>query len=179
MSTAAPAAHEAPLVVRRLDRRDMPEVERHLLALGPADRRKRFLSPVDDDAIARYVAGIDAGRAVLVGAADPEGGLAGIAEAHAIVDAPRTVEMAVSVHPYHRRQGLGRRLVARAVSFAFAEGAEAAVFLFAPENRTVAMMAKALGAGLPAPGRALLLAEALHAEWAGPDAASNVLRLAA
>lgn len=179
VALSAAAADDAALAVRRLARRDMPEVERHLLALGPADRRKRFLSPADDGAIARYAAGIDPGRAVLVGAADPVGRLVGIAEAHPVVDAPRTVEAAVSVHPYHRREGLGRRLVALAVSLAFAEGGEAAVFLFAPENRAVAGLAGALGARFPAPGRAVLLAGALRAGSATADTVGDILVLAA
>jgi ribosomal protein S18 acetylase RimI-like enzyme len=166
--------------IRRLGRGDLPAVERHLLALGPADRRKRFLSPADDDAIARYVSRLDPGRAVLVGAAGPDGRLAGIAEAHPVVDAPRAVEVAVSVHPYHRREGLGRRLVGRALLLAFAGGAEAAVFHFAPENRALAGLAGTLGARFPAPGRALLLARALRADDGGaPDATAGALELAA
>ena len=179
MSPPLPATVVAPPAVRRLGQRDMPEVERHLLSLGPADRRKRFLSPVDDGAIARYAAGLDPGRAVFVGAADPDGRLVGIAEAQPIVDAPRTAEVAVSVHPYHRRQGLGRRLVASALSLAFAEGAEAAVFLFAPENRAVAGLAGALGARFPAPGRAVLLASTLRAGSAAPSATVDALEPAA
>ena len=179
LSAAAAAANDAALAVRRLGRRDLPEVQRHLLALGPADRRKRFLSPADDGAIARYAAGLDPDRMVFVGAADADGHLVGIAEAHPVVDAPRTVEVAVSVHPYHRREGLGRRLVASALSLAFAEGTEAAVFLFAPENRAVAGLAGALGARFPAPGRAVLLAGALRAGSAAPSATADVLDLAA
>ena len=177
---AAAAAVAAPPAIRRLGRRDLPEVERHLLALGPADRRARFLSSADDGAIARYVARLDPDRAVLVGAAGPDGRLVGIAEAHPVVDAPRTVEAAVSVHPCHRREGRGRRLVARALSLAFAEGAEAAVFLFAPENRAVAGLARSLGARFPAPGRALLPAGALRAGGdAAPDAMADALKLVA
>jgi ribosomal protein S18 acetylase RimI-like enzyme len=161
---AAPANEAAPAAahaIRRLGRHDLPAVERHLLSLGPADRRKRFLSPFDDGAIARYVGRMDAGRAVLVGAAGgPDGQLAGIAEAHPVADASRTVEVAVSVHPYHRREGLGRRLAAEAVARAFAEGANAAVFLFAPENRAIARLAASLGARITGLGRAVLLAEA-------------------
>ena len=175
---AGPAAMSAP-TIRRLGWRDLPEVERHLLSLGPADRRKRFLSPADDGAIARYVARLDPGRAVLVGAAEADGRVAGIAEAHPVVDAPRMVEVAVSVHPYHRGQGLGRRLVARAVSLAFAEGAEAAVLLFAPENRAVAGLAASLGARFPAPGRALLLAGAMPAEGTAEATPDDALELAA
>jgi ribosomal protein S18 acetylase RimI-like enzyme len=156
----APASEA--LAIRRLGRHDLPEVERHLLSLGPSDRRKRFLSPFDDGAITRYVAGIDADRAVLVGAeAEADGRLAGIAEAHPVgLGSPRMVEVAVSVHPYHRREGLGRRLAAEAVALAFAEGAEAAVFLFAPENREMAEALRAIGARVTGLGRALLRADA-------------------
>jgi RimJ/RimL family protein N-acetyltransferase len=175
--TGAAAIAAAPAILR-LGRGDLPEVERHLLALGPADRRKRFLSPADDGAIARYVERLDPDRAVLVGAAGPDGRLVGIAEAHPIVDAPRTVEAAVSVHPYHRREGLGRRLLARALSLAFAEGAEAAVFLFAPENRAIAGLASALGARFPAPGRALLLAGAARTGTAPLESEADALELA-
>ena len=67
----------------------------------------------------------------------------------------------MSVHPYHRREGLGRRLAAEAVALAFAEGAEAAVFLFAPENREMAEVAlRASGHALTGLGRALLRADA-------------------
>jgi ribosomal protein S18 acetylase RimI-like enzyme len=179
VSAVATAVGGAPLAVRRLGRRDMLAVERHLLALGPADRRKRFLSPFDDGAVARYAAGLDPGRAVLVGADGPDWQLAGIAEAHPVPGAPGRVEVAVSVHPYHRREGLGRRLVAGAVALAFAEGAEAAEFLFAPENRAVAGLAGALGARFPAPGRALLLAGALRVGSFAPDATADALELAA
>jgi len=176
--SAAVATVAAPSIFR-LGRADLPEVERHLLALGPADRRKRFLSPADDGAIARYAAGLDPVRATLLGAAGPDGRLVGIAEAHPVVDAPRTAEVAVSVHPYYRREGLGRRLVAHALSIAFAGGAEAAVFLFAPENRAIAGLARSLGARLPAPDRALLLAGTLRAGAAAPRAAADTLKMAA
>ncbi|WP_343895324.1 GNAT family N-acetyltransferase, partial [Craurococcus roseus] len=144
--------------VRRLGRADMPAVERHLLALGPADRRKRFLLPADDAAIGAFVARLDPGRAVVVGAMAPDGPAVGVAEARPVAGMARgTVEVAVSVHPYHRREGIGRRLVARAVSIAFAEGADAAVLLFAPENRAMARLADALGARSTALGGALLV----------------------
>lgn len=156
VSGLSAAAEIAGPSIRRLGRRDMPAVERHLLSLGPADRRKRFLVPADDDAVARYAARLDPGRAVLVGAAGADGRVFGLAEAHPAVDAPLTVEVVVSVHPYHRREGLGRRLAAQAVAMAFAEGAEAAVFLFAPENRAAAGLAGALGARVAGSGRALL-----------------------
>ncbi len=68
----------------------------------------------------------------------------------------------------------------RALLLAFAGGAEAAVFLFAPENRDIARLAAALGARFPAPSRALLLAGALRADdGASSDATAGALELAA
>jgi len=160
MSAAAAASNDATLAVRRLGRRDLPEVERHLLALGPADRRKRFGSPADDGAVAAHVSRLDPGRAVLVGGAGPDGRLVGVAEARSLDGAPRpAVEVAVSVHPYHRREGLGRRLAARAVALAFAEGAEAAVSPIASANLAGFGLARSLGARCDeGAGRAVLLA---------------------
>ena len=173
MSAAlARPAHRA-FAVRRLGPSDRPAVERHLQALGPADRRKRFLFPADDDAIAGYVARIDLDRALLVGAADADGQLVALAEAHPVPHPPRTVEVAASVHPYHRREGLGRRLVAHAVALAFADGAEAAVFLFAPENRAITGLARSLGARFTALGRALLVEATLLDD--GGEAAAAAL----
>lgn len=150
---SAPLPPPTPTPIRRLGRRDAPELERHLLALGPADRRKRFLSPANDAAIAGYVARIDFGRAVVVAAAAGNGRVVGVAEARPVPGAARAVEVAASVHPYHRREGLGRRLAARAVFLAFAGGAETAVFVFLPENGAAAGLVRSLGAGRPGPGR--------------------------
>ena len=162
MSAPAPpaSAEGEARVVRRLGRGDLPAVERHLLSLGPADRRKRFGAPADDDAVAAHVSRLDPGRAVLVGAADPDGRLVGVAEALFLDGAPRpAVEVAVSVHPYHRREGLGRRLAARAVALAFAEGAEAAVSPIASANLAGFGLARSLGARCDeGAGRAVLLA---------------------
>src|SRR3712207_5123287 len=54
------------LSVRRLGRHDLPEVKRHLLELGPADRRARFGTVLSDAAIAAYVWRIDPDQAVLI-----------------------------------------------------------------------------------------------------------------
>jgi ribosomal protein S18 acetylase RimI-like enzyme len=146
-----PAQGPEDLRVRPLGRADLPEVERHLLALGPADRRARFGLALGDAAVAAYARRIDPDRAVLVGAADGPGGrLVGLAEAQP-TGAPGRVEMAVSVHAPHRRRGLGRRLVGAALAAAFeARGAEAAEFLFDPGNRPIAGLVRALGARIGA-----------------------------
>jgi pimeloyl-ACP methyl ester carboxylesterase/ribosomal protein S18 acetylase RimI-like enzyme len=164
------AAAAAALRLRRLGRHDLPEVERHLLALGPLDRHARFGSALGDAAVAAYARRIDPGRAVLVGAVDgPSGRLVGLAEAQPAA-APHRVEMAVSVHAPHRRRGLGRRLLGAAMAAAFEErGAEAAEFLFAPGNRPIVGLVRALGARI---GATMDRAEVRRAEPAAPPRAA-------
>jgi GNAT superfamily N-acetyltransferase len=126
---AAPEPSPAgPALLRRLGPPDLAAVERHLLALGPEDRRTRFLSRFGDAVISAYVRRIDPVAGILFGALDgPEGELLGLAEAYP-TGAPDRVEVAVSVLPPHRRRGLGRRLVGRAVAAGFAAGAAVAEF---------------------------------------------------
>ena len=135
---------------RRLDRSNLPEVERHLLALEPADRRARFGSTFSDAAIMAYAQRIDPTQAILMGAVDePSGRILGLAEAQP-AGVPGWVEVAVSVQAPHRRRGLGRRLVGAVLAAAFERGAEAAEFLFAPGNRPIAGLVRALGARIDA-----------------------------
>jgi GNAT superfamily N-acetyltransferase len=143
---AAPGPSSAgPALLRRLGPPDLAAVERHLLALGPEDRRTRFLSRFGDAVISAYVRRIDPVAGILFGALDgPEGELLGLAEAYP-TGAPGRVEVAVSVLPAHRRRGLGRRLVGRAVAAGFAAGAAVAEFHFAPENLALARLVASLG----------------------------------
>jgi ribosomal protein S18 acetylase RimI-like enzyme len=67
-----------------------------------------------------------------------------LAEAHP-TGAARTVEVAVSIDPAFRHRALGQRLVGRALTAAFARGAESAEFNFAPGNRPIVWMVRTLG----------------------------------
>ena len=136
--------------LRRLGAEDLPAIEEHLLGLGSRDRQSRFHGAVSDMAVAAYVRRIDPARSVLVGATDaPTNNIVGLAEAHP-AEAPRTVEMAVSVDPLFRQQGLGSRLLARAIELAFANGAEMAEFVFPPDNRPLVALIRGLGAHISA-----------------------------
>jgi GNAT superfamily N-acetyltransferase len=138
--------------VRPLDAGDLPDIERHLLALDPADWRSRFGSAIADIAVMAYARGIDPAQAVLFGAVDEASGrLLGVAEAQP-GEAPGKVELAVSVHAGHRRRGLGRSLVGAAIAAAFRRGAEVAEFLFAPDNRAVVALIRALDARIESRG---------------------------
>ena len=141
--------------VRELGASDLTAVEKHLLELGPSDRRARFLCHPGDAAVTSYVQGIDLSVAVLVGAFDQSDRMVGLAEAHPS-GTPYTVEIAVSIDPVLRRRGLGQRLVARALALAFDRGMRSAEFVFAPTNRALAGLVRALGGRITAPGHALI-----------------------
>jgi phosphoadenosine phosphosulfate reductase len=145
----------ARLRVRKLDPNDLPEVERHLLALGPSDRRARFLGDPTDTVVAKHARGLDPNRSVLIGAFDARGCMVGLAEAHP-ADPPRAVEVAVSVDSTFRRRGLGQHLVSQALAVAFAHGAQSAEFVFAPGNRALTCLVLTLGGRITDPGHALI-----------------------
>jgi len=143
-----PAARD--LVIRRLGHVDLPEIERHLLALSQTERRARFGTALGDAAIVAYARQIDPTRGILMGVVDElSGRILGLAEAQP-ADAPGWVEVAVSVQAPHRQRGLGRYLVGAVLAAAFERGAEAAEFLFAPGNRPIAGLVRALGARINA-----------------------------
>jgi GNAT superfamily N-acetyltransferase len=132
--------------LRQLGVADLQAVERHLLELRFTDRRARFQSAVADTVIAAYVRQMVPTQSVLVGVTEaPTGRIVGLAEAHR-GEAPRTAEIAVSVHERYQRQGLGRRLVWYAVALAFENGTEIAKFDFDPGNRALIELVRRLGA---------------------------------
>jgi GNAT superfamily N-acetyltransferase len=142
--------------LRRLDGRDLAGIERHLLELDMVSRNRRFLSGFGDAAVAAYVRRLDVTTDILFGAIEQESGrIVGLAEVHP-AGVPRTVEVGTSVLATHRRRGLARELISRAVAVAFAQGATAAELLFDPSNAAAAGIAAALGARTSVPGRAIL-----------------------
>lgn len=132
------------LEIRTLDDLDLPEIERHLLALDIISRRSRFGSAFADTSVVAYVRLIDLKRALLVGAIDRTDGLVGLAEAQP-TKSPSRVEMAVSVHMPYRLQGLGGYLVTRTMNDAFARGIEVAEFLLARDNQAIVGLVRAVG----------------------------------
>ncbi len=141
---------------RRLYKSDATAIELHLLALDPVSRNRRFLSGFSDAAITNYVLSLNFESDIMFGAVDPETGcLVGLAEAHAI-DPAGTIEIGTSVLANHRRRGLARELVARAVAEAAMHGASRVELLFDPSNYPAARIAAGLKARFCAPGHAVL-----------------------
>jgi GNAT superfamily N-acetyltransferase len=158
--------------MRRLDDRDLPAIETHLLDLDPVSRNRRFRSGFGDAAVSAYVRRLDLRRAILVGAIEADSRrIVGLAEAHP-ADAPRTVEIGTSVLAEHRRQGLARNLVGRAIAVAFAHGASTVELLFDPDNYPAARIATGLNARFCSPGHAVLRIPTAEScarwRWAAP-----------
>jgi GNAT superfamily N-acetyltransferase len=142
--------------LRRLGGKDLPLVEEHLLGLDMPSRNSRFHCGFGDAAVAAYVRDLDPNRDVLFGAIDPgTGRIVGLAEARP-ANGPKTVDLATSVLPSHRKRGLAHVLVTRAAGVASDQGATAADLRFSPGNLAANHIAARLGASFRAPGIAVV-----------------------
>ena len=142
--------------LRRLADEDLPLIEMHLLSLDMPSRNSRFHCGFGDAAVAAYVRDLDPSRDVLFGAVDPgTGRIVGLAEARP-ANAPKTVDLAMSVLPSHRKRGLAHALVTRVAHVASDQGATAADLRFAPGNLAANRIAARLGASFRAPGIAVV-----------------------
>jgi len=116
--------------------------ERHLLALGPDDRWLRFGAAMRDEAIHRYVAGIDMHRDAIFGVFDRSDTLIGAAH---LARAPHHAEVGLSVLAGHRRRGLGSALVGACCVRAKEWGVYELFMRCAAENRAMRNLARAHG----------------------------------
>ncbi|TAK76473.1 MAG: N-acetyltransferase [Aquabacterium sp.] len=106
--------------IRKLGERHRRRIERHLLQLGPEDRRLRFGVATTNDQIRLYVHSLDFERDELFGVFDRRLHLVAVAHlAYSAspqrADRPAIVEFGVSVLERARRRGLGDRLFSHAV----------------------------------------------------------------
>lgn len=133
------------LDLRRLWARDAPAVLAHYRRLDPTSRRRRFFAALDDTALAE--------RAALVGS--PElpmvGGFDG-AEVRALGElslaGDGTAEMALSVEPAWRGQGVGTAIVRRLIEKASNRGVRRVVARCLDENRAMQQLARRVGAAI-------------------------------
>lgn len=135
--------HPGRFQIRGLDRRDAPLLAAHLLRLSPEDRRTRFHGALHDDAINAYVARIDWRRAYVFGAIVGTE-LRGVAEL--IVESDSRGEIAVSVEPHFRHDGLGRLLVIAAMLAARRLGLRQLLLTYQHGNTPMVTLARDLGA---------------------------------
>lgn len=108
------AAPAPAVAVLRLNPRYREDIAGHLLRLPAEDRRLRFGHAISDDAIRKYLAGIDFGRDRVFGIHGAALELIGVA--HLALDPHhRVAELGVSVDPSSRTKGYGYALLQRAV----------------------------------------------------------------
>jgi GNAT superfamily N-acetyltransferase len=111
MSEVQVARHSRPAgTVCVLEPSEMSLLRDHLLRLDPASRRDRFNGVVDDAFLIKYAAGC-AGEGVVVIGYIEDGELHAAAELHEPMRSPDEMpEIAFSVEPHLRRQGVGSAL---------------------------------------------------------------------
>ncbi len=130
--------------LKRLDSRHLEAINAHLLELGPDDRSDRFLGAVNDDYLRRYVRDIVA-TDILIGAVQ-EGRVIGLAHAAMYREGAEFVcEVGVSVQAGARKQGLGKRLLLRALEAARRIDVRRAIVLFRATNHAMAGLARSVG----------------------------------
>jgi RimJ/RimL family protein N-acetyltransferase len=133
------------IAVQKLAAQQRDAIARHLLRLPAEDRRLRFGQAMRDDAIERYVSGIDFGRDRVFAILGPDMGVAGLAHL-ALDDEAQHAELGLSVDAGMRVRGYGGALLKRAVLHAGNRGYRALFMHCLAENSV--MMHLAAKAGL-------------------------------
>lgn len=124
----------------------------HLVSLGAGERSDRFMGPVNDAYIKRYVDSIDYGRDVLIGATQ---GCRLVGFAHAaeyLEDRELLVEVGVSVALDVRQRGLGKRLLLATIEAAKRFDVRRVDVLFRSTNAAMAGLARSAGGRLERSG---------------------------
>jgi RimJ/RimL family protein N-acetyltransferase len=139
------------LAVRSLHANHRPQIERHLLELGPHDRYLRFGYAASDAHIARYVEQLNFERDEVFGIFSRR--LRLVAMAHLAFEdadggAPTTAEFGVSVLDRLRGRGVGARLFASACLHARNRGVDTLVVHALTENMAMLRIARSAGAVL-------------------------------
>jgi GNAT superfamily N-acetyltransferase len=130
------------MIIRTLCVPEEPAVAAFMLALSAHDRYRRFCRPMTDAAIRAYLRVIDWSETLILGAFDRDARLIGMLE---LCDAGRSAEIAVAVAPEHRKHGVARALLQRALLEATGLGKERAVLTCLTENLPMRRLARSAG----------------------------------
>jgi GNAT superfamily N-acetyltransferase len=112
------------------------------LALSTGDRRKRFCSTLSDDAICKYVDGLDFTRHTILGAFVDQAELIGLAE---LAPGAEASEMAFAVRPDKRLQGIGTALMQALLAHARRCGRKKVLVIFLADNTAMRRLAARAG----------------------------------
>ena len=128
--------------IRRVFSHDSSKLEALLLSLGPEDRRFRFSGHVRDETIVKYVQDLRWRQICIYGMFDRSGALLGAVE---LVPTPSGTELAIEVAPAHKRKGIGRALMARAMVHAKMRGYRKLQILCSSDNKAMQKLAEGVG----------------------------------
>ena len=132
-------------LLRSLDSGHRDVITAHLLSLSPEERADRFMGPVNDHYIRRYVDGIGYGRDVLIGAFEKRRLVGVVHAAKYLENEELLVEVGVSVDVGARRHGLGKRLLLAAIEAAKRFNVHRAHVLFRSTNVAMAASTRSVG----------------------------------
>jgi len=136
------------MIVRKLWPWEWEQLRAHLLRLTPEDRRLRFCRVADDDYIHRYCDRIDRMRTTVVGCF-ADGALRGVAELVQIPEGvPVGAEIALSVERHYQAQGIGARLLRKALLLARNRFCDTVFLLSLRENDRLRRLAGRFGAAI-------------------------------
>jgi RimJ/RimL family protein N-acetyltransferase len=130
------------MIIRELHSSEHPLLAAFLLDLPELDRYRRFCRPMSDAAIRAYVAAIDWTETVVMGAFDGEARAIGMLE---LCDAGPASEVGVAVTAEHRKHGVARALMLRALLKAKVLGKERVVLSCLAENVAMRRLAQSVG----------------------------------
>lgn len=134
----------AGVAIQRLNPRHRDDIAAHLLHLPAEDRRLRFGHSIPDEAVRKYVAGIDFGRDSVFGIHGAALELIGVA--HVALDPGHEVaELGVSVDLSSRTKGYGFTLLQRAVLHAANLGYRVLFMVCLAENGIMMHLAQKAG----------------------------------
>ena len=137
-----------PFTIDRLQESARAFITEHFLALSVRDRYLRFATAAPPHLVTRYVDAIDFTRDVVLGVHD---GSVRVEEQGALVGVAHTAfegdlaEFGVSVLPEHRGNGLGSRLLDRAVALARSRGVRRLWMQFLMQNVPITRIARKIG----------------------------------
>ena len=127
------------MIIRKLTELERGVVKRFYLALSADDRRKRFCCVLSDEAVSKYMDGVDFVRHMILGAFNEHAQLIGVAELAPCVDES---ELAFSVRPDVRCRRIGTRLMERVLAYAKICGIAKVFVMFLSDNTPMRKMAE-------------------------------------
>ena len=130
------------MIIRELVEAERGKVAGFLLTLDERNRCMRFCRPMTDEAIRSYVERMNWDEAVVLGAFDQEANLVGLIE---LREQGASADLAVTVAPEHRRNGIGHALMDRALFKARVLGKERVTLTCQVDNKPMRRLAQRVG----------------------------------